>query len=376
MSSSAYTIYDTTGQAWTAMYKAIENATSSIYWEVYIFVDDKVGTRFFDLLEEKAGQGVEVKLIIDYWGSFALSRKRVNRLKGKGIDVLLFQERKPRYKTFWKRFSIRTHRKVLIIDQRLGFIGGVNIQKDMNDWLDLHMCIRGTVVKSLLRSFARLYVLSGGKKEKIRHILRSARFRPGAQQDQTRMIYDQPRGRYSRARKKYLEALRKASKQVILFSPYYFLDAQFLKALWKAKKRGVRVDLLIPLRTDLRLATYAAFAWFALLKRAGVRIHILKKMMHGKGLIVDEDWAMIGSSNIDHPSFYHNYEANIRLKDKRVVRKLKRIALRWIGSAHSLDDLRWQKRGFWHKLKERLAMKGYAYWFDIEEQITDKTEHR
>lgn len=345
------------------MYHAIESAQKTIYWQLYIMVDDSVGNPFFDLLEKKAQEGVEVRLVIDYWGSFALSKKRIKQLGDNGVDIRFFQERRKKFKGFWQKFSVRNHRKVLVIDEKIGFIGGVNIDKNTEDWLDIHVYVRGKVVRSMLRSFAKQYIMCGGDKKVVAHLFK-LRYR--VTHDQIDFIFDQPQHKYSRARKNYAEALQKARERVILFSPYYFPDKQFLKELWRAKKRGVRVDLLIPFRTDLRFATYAAYAWFSIMRVYGVKIHLLKRMMHGKGVIMDDEWAMIGSSNIDHPSFYHNYEANIRLKNKFVVKKLKRILLGWIKESDSLEQIKWQRRGNWHRVKEWFALKGYKYWFNIK----------
>lgn len=363
MNRSTYKIYSTTKDAWDAMYTALLHAEKSIYWQVYIMVDDKVGNRFFKLLEKKAEAGVDVKLVLDYWGSFALSRKRIKQLRANGVDIRLFQEGTRRFRGFWQRFSVRNHRKVLVIDEQFGFIGGVNIEKHTEDWLDIHLRVQGKVVRSMLRSFAKQYILCGGKKQAVKHLLK---YRYRARAHQTSVVFDNPRDGYSRARKKYAEALLKAREHVILFSPYYFPDKQFLRALWKAKKRGVRVDLLIPLRTDLRLATYAAYAWFSLMKLYGVQVHMIKRMMHGKGVIVDDDWAMIGSSNIDHVSFNNNYEANIRLRDRRVVRRLRDIVTGWIKQATKLEDMKWHKRGRLHRAKEWIALHSYKYWFNIK----------
>lgn len=363
MKQSSYKIYSTTKEAWDAMYQAIEAAKESIYWQVYILIDDNIGNKFFELLEKKVKEGVDVKLVIDYWGSFALSKKRVTELKKNGVDIKLFQERKHKFKGFWKRFSVRNHRKVLVIDKSIGFIGGVNIEKVTEDWLDIHMLVRGKVVRSMLRSFAKQYIISGGDKKEVKELLK---FKHRIKHGQLDVIFDHPRGKYSHARKKYSEALLKARERVILFSPYYFPDKKFLKALWRAKKRGVRVDLLIPLRTDLRLVTYAAYAWFSIMRVYGVKVHLLKRMMHGKGVIVDDDWAMIGSSNIDHPSFYENYEANIQLKNKHAVRKLKRIVLGWLKESTKLEDVKWHKRGKFHRAKEWIALHSYKYWYKIK----------
>lgn len=355
MDQGKYHIYETSGKAWAGMYQAIIGAYRSIYWELYIFVDDEEGNRFFDCLEAKAKEGVDVKLIVDYLGSFGLSRKREQSLKANGVDIQFFHGRKHRWRGMWRKLLSRTHRKMLIVDERIGFIGGVNIQKQFKDWFDIQVKIEGDAVRSLLRAFAKMYIICGGNKKKVGHLLKY-KFRVAKEIQDVEFIYDDAHPKRSRARKVYTEALLKARERVILFSPYYLPDKKFLQALWRARKRGVRVDLVIPFRTDLRMATYGAYTWFALMKKMGVKVHLMKRMMHGKGVIMDDDWAMIGSSNIEKGSFYQNYEANVRLRDRPTVQKLKGTIEGWMDKSVSFDLLQWEKRGWWQQRKEKLAV--------------------
>ena len=343
------------------MYEAIKEAKHSIYWEMYIFVDDSAGNRFFDVLEQKAIEGLDVKVIVDYLGSFGLSRKRAQALKKKGVDLQFFHDRKQRYRGMWTRFASRTHRKLLIVDEAVGFIGGVNVQKNMKDWLDIHACIRGDAVRSMLRAFAKMYIICGGAKEKVKYLLKY-KFRVAKNINDLEFIYDDTSQTQSKTRKVYTEALLKARERVILFSPYYLPDKKFLKALWQARKRGVKIDLLIPFRTDLRLATYAAYTYFSLMKKYGVKVHLMRSMMHGKGIIVDDEWAMVGSTNLEEGSLYENYEANVKFRHKPTVQKIKSTLEEWIGKAVRLDDLNWEARGKVQKLKEKFALKIYRFW--------------
>lgn len=360
MASSEYKIYSTTKAAWEAMFAALKTAQKSIYWEVYMFLDDTAGHQFFDLLVAKAQAGVDVKLIIDYWGSFGLSGKRVAELRAQGIDIRFFEDRSRRALVWWGLFSSRTHRKLLIVDEKVGFVGGVNVGNEMRDWLDIHVALRGKAVRSLLRSFAKSYIRCGGQREAVVDLFK---YKTRVKSDTIDIVTDQPNLTKSHVKKKYVEALLKARERVILFSPYYFPDKTFLNALWQAKKKGVRVDLLIPFRTDLRLASYAAYAWFSLMKTLGVHVHLMPKMMHGKGVIKDDDWALVGSSNIDLNSFHFNHEMNVRLRDKRAVRKLTRILTQWIRLAEPLDQAKWEKRGRWQRFKEWVALNLFKFWF-------------
>ena len=356
-----YQVYDNSNSAWEAMLAAITNAKHSIYWEMYILVDDEAGKPFLDILQQKAKEGVTVKLLIDGFGSFAMPHKRIESLINAGVDVRIFHERKHRYRGLWSKMISRTHRKILVVDEHIGFIGGVNVQKHMQDWLDIHVRITGKPVRSMLRAFAKMYLIAGGEKKEVKQLLKYT-FR--VKGNSTEFIYDEP-GRYkkgARMRKVYTDALLKARERVILFSPYYFPDKRFLRALWQAKKRGVRVDLLIPFRADVRLATYLAYGVFAITNKMGVNIHLLPKMMHGKGMVVDDEYAVIGSSNIEQGSLYDNYEANVKIGDKRVIKKLYVILNRWQSEAKLLKAEEWKKRSALTKIKEWLVLRLYKLW--------------
>lgn len=359
--SSHITIYSTSKSAWDAMYEAIEAAKQSVYWELYIFVDDEAGGRFFDLLAKKAQEKIDVKLIIDGLGSFSVPRSRIEKLRAAGVDVRVFQERKHRYRGIWRAMISRTHRKVLVVDEEIGFIGGVNIQKNMSDWLDVQLRIEGKAVRSLLRTFAKMYRICGGPKEHVKHLLQQPPRSPRQNRD-IEFIYDDAHDKKSNTRELYTNALEQAQKNVTLFTPYYFPDKKFLQALWAARKRGVRVDLLMPWRTDVRIATYAAYAWMSLMHKLGVNVHVVDRMMHGKGVLVDDEWAMVGSSNIDPTSFYDNYEANAVVRDKKAVQELRGTLNHWMEESRRLLPEEWEKRGFLMRIQETIAYWLYRLW--------------
>ena len=373
MTLSNYHMYSTSKAAWDAMYQAICAAQESIYWQLYMFVDDDTGFDFFDVLEQKARDGVEVKIIVDWWGSFGLSRKRIDSLRQAGVDVQLFHARRHRYRGLWKVLTTRNHRKVLVVDKRIGFIGGVNICKGMEDWLDIQLRLEGKVVRSMIRSFVGTYLICGGKKSSVRHL---REYCTPMRHRALQYIFDDGHTRKSTARTQYVDALRLAKKRVIFFSPYYFPDKQFLQSLWQARKRGVKVDLLIPWRSDIRFLTYAAYAWFGTLTKIGVNVHVLKKMMHGKGVIVDDEWAMIGSSNLTQDSFFHHYEANVRFSDKRLVKALTKTVKEWLTLSESVSRAQWEKRGRWQRIKEWCCLHLYRFWHRRNGWLFSKKKHR
>ncbi len=363
MNHPEYNIYHTTKEAWEAMLLAIGRATHSIYWEMYILVDDDAGKRFFELLKSKSEAGIKVKIIIDYWGSFWLSGKKIDELKKSGIDIRVFQPQKNPFSGFKNWLMRRTHRKILIIDEKIGFVGGVNVDKNMENWDDLVVELYGKPVRSLLRSFARTYLIAGGSKHEVRHLLA---YRYRVRRDVFDIVYDDIDRTQSKIKNRYLDAIYKARERIILFSPYYFPDRHFLHALWVARKRKVKIDLLIPFRTDVRIATYAAYAWFSVMSKLGVHVHLTRNMMHGKGVVIDDDLAFIGTSNLEHSSFDYNQEVNVALKDKKAVARIKFILEKWIHDADELDHEKWNQRGWSARLKEKIARKLYTYWFDVK----------
>jgi cardiolipin synthase len=206
-------------------------------------------------------------------------------------------------------------------------------------------------------------MICGGKRKNVKKLLR---YSYKVEDENINFIYDEAHFNGSSARKKYIEALKKAKEKVIFFSPYYFPDKYFLKALWVARKKGIKIDLLFPFRSDVRIATYVAYAWFNLMTKMGINVYITKDMMHGKGVIVDDKWAMVGSSNLDHLSFHRNYEANIQLKEKKIVKKIKNIIYRWKKDSIKINDKNWKSRSRLKKWREKIWNRIYVFWFNIK----------
>lgn len=352
-------IYSTSQAAWDAMYAAIAQAKKSIYWEMFIFLDDEVGQRFFELLEKKAGEGVEVKLIVDVIGSFSLPLSRVEALRTKGIDIRLFNERKFRVHNWWRTLVSRTHRKILVVDERIGFVGGVNIQASMRRWLDIHVRIEGAPVFSLLRAFARAYLISGGPRTNVEHLLS---YRVPENKSDVEIIYDDAHTPRSKMLEKYVEAFRLVRERIILFSPYYFPDRKFRRALSAARRRGVHIDVILPFESDSGLAMYASHVWFPEMAKAGVHVYLLNQMMHGKGFVMDDSWAVVGTTNLDQTSFYDNYEVNVSVKDPHMVRDIKETVLGWLKKGKKIELTQWNKRGWLRKAKEKIAFAFFSLW--------------
>jgi len=344
-----YQFLSSTQEAWDAMFEAICNARKSIYWELYIFNPDEIGLRFVRILKEKAQAGVEVKLIFDAFGSFSFSEKLVQELREAGAEVIYFNPLK--MSNFWRgirKYFERTHRKILIIDQEIGFIGSVNVEGNNANWFDLQVKVTGSIVRRLLHSFSHSYLAGGGLLNRIKHIF----YLPIIKEKYWSILYHKPRGDYSIIRKVYLNWIRKAKKSLTLVSPYFLPDQDFLQALREARKRGVEIDLIVPWKTDHPTLTHAMRAYWRAYDLLGFRIHLVKKMLHAKAMMVDDKWAMVGSSNFDSQTFYRNYEANIIFSNKQMVEDFRKVLHHWKDNSRLFHISKWEKRSVVNKVYE------------------------
>lgn len=340
-SASQYQFFSTTRSALQAMFEAISEAKKSIYWETYIFEKDTSVWPFIEKLSEKAKQGIEVKLIIDALGSFGFEEKIMEEMRQAGIEVIYFNPLELSF--FWRgvrRWFERNHRKVLVVDKKVGFIGSVNVEKKSFNWFDLHARVEGPLVGHLLKSFAHSYLVGGGRLEKIKALL----YLPIIKEKYWRVLWHKPRENFSSVRRIYLNAINRARHSLTIVNPYFLPDKEFLQALMEARQRGVKIDLILPKRSDLFFLNYAVRAYWGLFARIGLKIYLVKKMIHAKAMMVDSHWAMIGSSNFDSQSFYRSHETNLIFTDRSMIADLKKIFHGWKKNSRLFRPLYWAKR--------------------------------
>lgn len=336
------------------MRRAIQQAQKSIYWEVFILRDDKAGNEFIDLLISKAKQGVKVRLILDAMGSFGLSTLAEGRMQSAGIEILWFNRLKPTvdFKDWFRRLWKRNHRKVLIIDEKTAFIGGVNIHIESSAWDDLHLKLEGRVVRNLLYGFAKTYIKSGGNRQAVRHLLHPKIDMLNEEIEPIEYITNSPSYKIKRSklRQLYLQALGAAKDTFTLISPYYVPDRKFLEMIAKAHKKGVKVNIMLPVRSDHKLMNYIAQAFYDLSVRAGAKLYLLKNMNHSKAFSVDGKLGVVGSGNLNSRSWFIDEEAGVKFSQKNMVNDLNNILNDWIGSACPVDIGK-RERGWAKRLK-------------------------
>ena len=363
----SYKFYKSTVAAWEGMHTAILEAKESIYSEIFMLIDDEVGKPFIDLLCAKAQAGLDVKLVVDAMGSFYLSADAINKLKNAGVKFLFFHRFGIRFvlQNWWRRIWHRTHRKILIVDKKIAFIGGVNVTKNAANWQDLHLRLTGKIVVPMLYAFGRAYVRAGGNKAEVQDllqpklILRMRRFK-----NRVKLILHSPIGVTTRSpfKKFYTQALSTAQESFTLLTPYYAPDKHFLDLVAKAHARGVKINILTPWKTDEPIMRYMTAMLFRESAQAGIVFYFLRAMNHGKAVIIDRKLAMVGSANLTPRSFYINHEAGVVFSDPKMVGDLNQIFEELKQDAVPLSEIDIENsRGPFRKIKDWFMRKIHTY---------------
>ncbi len=350
-------------EAYPAMLDAIAVAQDFILFETYIFRSDDTGWAFARALAERARAGVAVRVMYDAVGCLGTDAALFALLREAGATLVEFHPVAP-----WRRrwgLMRRNHRKVLVVDGHTGFAGGLNVGDEYRSgggrvaWRDTHVETRGPAVRELARLFRAIWQRAGGAP------LAPARFLP-----LPREVGDTPalvlggtlrRGR-ALIRRAYLHAIRQARHSIRIQNAYFIPDRGIVRALRNAVRRGVDVRVMVPARSDVRLVQYASRALFTKLLRAGVRLYEWSaSMLHAKTAAVDRFWSVVGSYNLDHRSLRYNLEVAVGVLDETFARELETQFLADAQHCTEVQLERWERRGFFTRLIERLAYL-FRFW--------------
>ncbi len=346
------------GEAYPAMLEAIEGARSTLNLETYIFASDTTGWSFARALAAAAGRGVEVNLLLDGYGSLGCSASLLDFLAQEGVRVVWYKPLAP-WRNGWGWWR-RDHKKILVADGVVGFVGGLNIADEYADvasggrgWRDTHVRLEGPVVAGLQESFFRSWGRSGGAwLEPAAHFPAHA---PAGDADAvilTNRIYRERR----QIRRAYMHVLQAASSYIYLTSAYFVPDMGIRSLLRKARARGVDVRILLSGASDIALVTLAARHLYSRLLRRGVRIYEWRgRMIHAKTAVVDGLWATVGSCNMDFMSMRYNLESNVVVLGDALADPLTEQFHRDLAGAKEILLEQWRRRHWWQKLQESVA---------------------
>ncbi|MFT3996983.1 MAG: phosphatidylserine/phosphatidylglycerophosphate/cardiolipin synthase family protein [Asticcacaulis sp.] len=341
----------TTADAWAAMIAACEDARISIDFEQYIVKADEVGNAFLSLLARKARQGVRVRIILDAFGSRAVSQSPLMReLREAGAQVVLYHRLRPASVLNPASWVPRTHAKLLHVDDRTTFLGSMCLAVYMRDWRDTMVRLEDGLAEAARRDFAELW-----------HDLQDGRLDGDEQETPVSVmaasyVSQNPKGGHYPLYDALVEAVNKARNEVCIATPYFFPPARLRQALMAAMARGVRVRLLLSHRTDVALADHVTRVLLPEWSDLGFAVRIYKKtVLHAKYAVIDTNWATLGSCNFDYLSLCRNREANIILRDPDAVAQLAQCFEADEAFAHrpEADDAR--ARGVWGWLGGRLG---------------------
>ncbi|MBP9760576.1 MAG: phosphatidylserine/phosphatidylglycerophosphate/cardiolipin synthase family protein [Candidatus Pacebacteria bacterium] len=310
----AKSFYTHSADAWKAMLEAINHARESVYLEMYIFEDNTLGYDFVSALEMRAREGLRVVVILDALGSYNLSTETRQHLIDAGVELMFYR--------FWLH---RTHRKMLIVDESIAFVGGMNVSGRFDGWDDLVLRVRGKVIESIVRSFARAYVLCGGLNSAL------TAYAHGRALERTRMWFvEHGLGgvRYI-LRRHYEEGIDAATRTITLVTPYFVPAGWLVAALGRALKRGVAVEIILPLYTDFRPMNHLNKYYATMLTEIGAQLYFHTTMLHAKAMLVDERIAVVGSHNLDALSFGRNVEAGVFFETPPLIHELVHILEQW-----------------------------------------------
>ena len=345
----AVTTYTFGQDLYDDMLAAIEGAQRRILFETYIWKGDEVGERFKRALSEAAGRGVEVYAIYDSFANLVVD-PRFKRF-GPRLRVLAY----PVYTAGWRFFDLRRygrdHRKILVVDDEVGFVGGYNIGTAYaTEWRDTHVRITGPGVWDLGRAFADFWNLHRRPRHGPRPLLLEA---AADWEPRIRVHRNVPRLWMFPIRGMYLEAISRASTRIWMTHAYFIPDDDFAAALCDAAGRGVDVRLLVPRTSNHVVADWLSRGFYGELLAAGVRIFRYQgAMVHAKTATVDGRWSTIGTANVDRLSMTGNYEVNVEVIDPGLAAEMERIFECDLTNTEELTATEWQARGVHKRFTE------------------------
>jgi len=364
-SGNAVRLLHNGAQAFPAWLDAIDAASERVSMEMYIFNDDRVGRRFAGALCDAAQRGVSVRLLYDFIGCRHAPPEFFANLRRAGVHTVAYHPYRLWRPRFWALLR-RNHRKTLVCDGQVAFVGGINVADDWlpateggNDWGDVAVEVRGPAVQLIEQSFLRTWNWRAKRRLRIK---RRQVHRPGPAGNVTLAVIANGElvDRFA-IRRAALHAIRTSRERAYLVSPYFMPDVGFMHGLAHAAARGVDVRVLVPVASDNALADLASRAAFARLLKAGIRLFQHSPMVHSKALLVDRDFVSIGSYNFDHRSLVYNLELVVNTLDRACNEALAALLEEDMaaGSEIGWEDL--ERRSLFTRLLERLAYS-FRHW--------------
>ena len=346
--------------------KDIGAATHHIHIDMYIIEDDPLGNLVADALIDKAREGVKVRITYDDVGCWRVSHRFFERMREEGIEIHPFLP--VHFPTFTSKVNYRNHRKLIIIDGRVGYVGGMNIALRYANaaWRDTMLRLEGGIVYSLQRAFLvdwyfvdRTLITDRAyyPPSPITHHPTPITQHPTPNNCLAQLVTSGPTTTYPEIMQGYVRAITAAKRYIFIETPYFLPNEPVLFALKTAAVAGVDVCLLCPRHSDARFIEWASRSYLRELSEAGARIHLYTPgFLHSKLMVIDDALSTCGSTNVDFRSFENNFEANIFIYDEGTALRLKKVFLDDLSHSTALDDVpSWARPKFFQRLWESLT---------------------
>lgn len=350
-------VFRSTKEFAKALYDEIDAAKEHIHIQFYIIEDDGFGVLLREHLMAKAREGVEVRVIYDSVGCWKVGKEFFETMRCAGVYVESFM--KVRFPLLTNRVNYRNHRKVVVIDGKVGFVGGCNVADrylkgvEWGDWRDTMMMLRGMAVHGLQSSFLVDWYFAN------RTLVCGKRYfpqLPSGNEALVQVVQSNPVGEVRSAMVGMIKALSMARNYVYLQTPYFMPGGAFLLALKSAAMSGADVRLMIPERSDNRVMDYASRSYLVDIMKAGVKVYLYNQgFLHSKTMVCDDNLSSVGSMNLDFRSFYYNFEVSAFVYSRKVAGALKEKFLDEAKCCRQLSLSAFRKRSFKERCLESVA---------------------
>ncbi len=352
-------VFTTGADKFASLKRDIAAATDHIHVQYFIIENDAVGGELLALLMDKARQGVQVRVLYDYVGSFYFPHQVLRQMRNAGIEVHPFLELS--FTQFAFRVNWRNHRKIVVIDGKVGYIGGMNVadryvtgDKRWSAWRDTHLRLTGEAVMALQYSFAIDWNFT------TRKLLTSPTMRYNGPVGNGGLIMQMmgsgPTNRWNNISFVFFKAITLAKHRVFIQTPYFLPSDSLLKALESAALSGVDVRLMIPRRLDSEMLRLATGSYIKECLLSGIKVYMYEPtVMHAKVVIVDDEFVTTGSTNFDFRSFEHNFEFNVLVYNKEFNRKMRDVFDADMEHCTRLSMGKWKQRPLMQKALESIV---------------------
>jgi cardiolipin synthase A/B len=351
------------GAFFDALFRDIAAAQQSVHFETFLWHEGEIGDQLARHFADAARRGVEVRVLLDASGTRPMKKELRDMMRAAGAKVAIFHA--PSFADLG-RINNRTHRKLAIMDGRIGYVGGhciapewIGNARNKKEYRDISARVQGPVVNAMQSAFSENWVEETGE------VTVGDKYFPRLDPvgpSHAHLVYITPQGNVSAVELLYYLAIISARNRLIIQNPYFLPDPEAVEALAEAVKRGVDVQVMLPSveATDNALVQHASHHRFGRLLEAGIKIFEYEHtLLHQKVLVVDGAWACIGSTNFDDRSFELNDEVSLAVLDPGIAAQLEATWAADMKHARPVTLSEWKNRGVWHRLKD-----GVAYLFN------------